>query len=155
VKGEPARIGVWIITQLKEPAGLFAPVPKKSIFPGGFVLLGPNPPPTLTVQDGLVSLARNPKASHKIGLDADTLLWVGQRHVLRIDSPRVRGAEYPDQGSNTEIYTNPDPLAYIELETLGPLRSFQPGDRLELRNTYTLSRRTRATPEAQARATLR
>jgi len=155
VKGGPAPIGIWVITQLKEPAGLFAPLPKKSIFTNGHVLLGPNPPPDLKAQDGFVSLTRNPKASHKIGLDGGSMLWVGEKHVLRIDSPRVRKGEYPDEGSSTEIYTNPDPLPYIELETLGPLRVMKTGDKIERSNTYTLSRRTRPTPEAEARAVYR
>lgn len=151
-KGEPAWIGIWVITQLKEPAGLFAPVPKKSIFPEGFTLLGQNPPPSLKITNGLIALVRNPKAAHKIGLDADSMLWVGEKHVLRIDSPRVRKGEYPDKRSNTEIYTNPDPLPYIELETLGPLHLMKPGDKIERANIYTLSRRTKPTPEAEARA---
>jgi hypothetical protein len=151
-QGEPAWIGIWVITQLKEPAGLFAPVPAKSIFPESFALLGQDPPPSLKFTNGIVSLTRNPKTAHKIGLDADSLLWVGEKHVLRIDSPRVRKGDYPDRGSNTEIYTSPDPLPYIELETLGPLHSMKAGDKIERVNTYTLSRRTRPTPEAEARA---
>jgi hypothetical protein len=151
-KGEPALIGIWVITQLKEPAGLFAPVPKKTIFPENFTLLGEHPPPSLKITNGLVALGRNPKTAHKIGLDADSLLWVGEKHLLRIDSPRVRKGSYPDQGSSTEIYTNPDPLPYIELETLGPLHLMKTGDKIERVNTYTLSRRTRPTPEAEARA---
>ena len=155
VKGEPAVVGIWVITQLKDPAGLFAPVPKKSIFPGGCVLLGQSLPPSLKTENGFVSLMRNPKAAHKIGLDADRMLWVGEKHILRIDSPRVRNGQYPDKGSSTEIYTNPDPLPYIELETLGPLHLMKAGDKIERSNTYTLSRRTRPTPEAEALAVFR
>ena len=154
-QGEPAWIGIWVITQLKEPVGLFAPVPKKSIFPEHFTLLGQNPPPSLKITNGLIALVRNPGAAHKIGLDADSMLWVGEKHVLRIDSPRVRKGPYPDKGSSTEIYTSPDPLPYIEMETLGPLHLMKPGDKIERANTYTLSRRTKPTPEAEARAKLR
>jgi len=150
-KGEPASIGIWVITQLKEPVGLFAPVPKKSIFPEGFTLLGQDPPPSLKTTNGLIALVRNPKAAHKIGLDADSLLWVGEKHLLRIDSPRMRKGPYPDKGSSTEIYTNPDPLPYIELETLGPLHQMKAGEKIDRVNTYTLSRRTRPTPGAEAR----
>jgi len=151
-KGEPAWIGIWVITQLNEPAGLFAPIPKKSVFPEGFALLGKDVPPSLQITNGLIALVRNPKAAHKIGLDADSLLWVGEKHVLRIDSPRVRKGRYPDKGSSTEIYTSADPLPYIELETLGPLHLMKPGDKIERVNTYTLSRRTKPSPEAEARA---
>jgi hypothetical protein len=152
IEGLPAKIGVWVITQLREPAGIFAPAPKKSGFPGGCKLLSKEPPPSLKIERGLLSLVRNPKTAHKIGLDGNSLLWVGENHLLRIDSPRARNAEYPDQGSSTEIYTNPDPLPYIELETLGPLRVMKPGDKIDQSNTYTLSRRSKPTPEAEARA---
>ena len=151
-RGESAWIGIWVITQLKEPAGLFAPVPRKSVFPESFTLLAQDPPPSLTVTNGLIALVRNPGAAHKIGLDADSMLWVGEKHVLRIDSPRLRKGVYPDKGSSTEIYTSPDPLPYIELETLGPLHQMKPGDKIERVNTYTLSRRSKPTPEAEARA---
>ena len=151
VSGDPAPIGVWVITQLREPSGVFAPVPMDSKFPGGFTLLGKGTPPSLRSENGLVSLRRDPKSAYKIGLDGGSLLWVGAQHVLRIDSQRQAGARYPDGGSSTEIYTNPDPLRYIELETLGPLESMKPGERIERSNMYTLLRRTRATPEDEAR----
>ena len=72
--------------------------------------------------------------------------------MLRIDAPLRVGAEHPDRGSSTEIYTNPDPLRYIELETLGPLQFLKPGEGISHVNTYTLLRRTKASPEAEARA---
>lgn len=155
IEGEPAVIGIWVITQLKEPEGVFALVPKKSVFPEGFVLLGQHPPPDLKIADGLLSLTRNPKAAHKIGLDADSLLWIGGKHALRIDSPRVKKGDYPDKGSSTEIYTSADPLPYVELETLGPLKVMKPRDTIERSNIYTLSRRTKPSPEAEAREILR
>ena len=154
IEGLPAKIGVWVITQLKEPVGVFALLPKKSAFPDGYKLLSQVVPPSLKIEKSLLSLVRNPKTAHKIGLDGDSLLWVGESHTLRIDSPRVRNAEYPDQGSSAEIYTNPDPLQYIELETLGPLRVMKPGDKIHRSNTYTLSRRGKLTAEAEARSVL-
>jgi hypothetical protein len=151
VRGEPTKLSVWVITQLQEPLGLYAPLPVPSRFEKGFVTLGKDLPPDLKVERGLISLTRNPRAAHKIGTDAGTLLWVGEKAALRIDSLRVTDAEYPDHGSSAEIYTNPDPLKYIELETLGPLHLMKPGDRIQQVNTYTLSRRTESSPEAEAR----
>jgi hypothetical protein len=89
-------------------------------------------------------------AGYKIGCDAGTLLWLGEKHVCRIDSPRLPGADYPDQGSSAEVWTNPDPLPYIELEMLGPLYTLKPGDTIAQTNRYTLLRRT--LPDAQAEA---
>ena len=154
ISGEPAPIGIWVITQLKEPLGIFVPVASKTSFTNGYALLGKTPPPDLAVQGGLLSLTRNPKAAHKIGLESGVLLWVGEKHMLRIDSSRVAKSDYPDGGCSTEIYTNPDPLPYIELETLGPLHPLRSGTRIERSNTYTLLRRTQRTPEADARKAL-
>jgi hypothetical protein len=80
------------------------------------------------------------------------MLWVGDKQMLYLYSPRVPNAEYTDQGSNMEIYTNPDPLQYIELETLSPLHLLYPGEKIEHSNTYMLLRRTKPTAEQEARS---
>ena len=69
-------------------------------------------------------------------------------------SPRVNVGEYPDQGSSAEIYTNPDPTPYVELEMLGPLYTMKIGDQLSQTNTYTLIRRSVLDPESEARKLL-
>jgi hypothetical protein len=153
VSGARLQVGVWVITQLAEPAGLFAPVPRNTKG-AGYTLLSNEHPPDVRVKKGLLSLTRNPKAAHKIGCEAGSLVWVGPRCALRIDSQRVPGAQYPDQGSSAAIYTNPDPLPYVELEILGPLQMLKAGDRLQQVSTYTLSRRTEAKPESEARRML-
>ena len=66
---------------------------------------------------------------------------MNEKYALRIDSPRVPEAEYANQGSSAIIYTNPDPDAYVELETYGPLSTMKVGDKIERTNLYTLSRR--------------
>jgi hypothetical protein len=151
VSGAPAKIGVWVITQLKEPVGIYVPVPERTKFTNGYLSMAKELPPSLKVENGLILLTRNPKLAHKIGTEAGSLLWVGEKIMCRIDSPRVADAEYPDRGCSAEVYTNPDPLEYIELETLGPLRLMQVGDRISHTNTYTLLRRSEATAEAEAR----
>jgi len=98
-------------------------------------------PADLKREGRLVSVTRDPKNPTKIGSDAGTLVWMDKDFYLQIDSPRVSGAEYPDQGSSAEIYTNPDPLQYIELETLGPLKTMKVGDKIERTNRYTLMHR--------------
>lgn len=154
VSGAPAKVGVWVITQLKEPVGLYVPLPATSRFERGYAVLGKGVPPDLSIEKGLLSLTRSPRAAFKLGTDAGTLLWVGEKVALRIDSARVADADYPDQGSSAEIYTNPDPLKYIELETLGPLHTTQRGGRIERQNTYTMVRRTEADPTKEARRIL-
>jgi len=154
VSGAPAKIGVWVITQLNDPVAMFAPLPTPSFFPAGYVNLGKQVPPGLRLERRLISMSRDTSNAYKIGLDADSLVWVGPRYALRIDSPRTKNGEYPDEGSNTEIYTNPDPLQYIELETLGPLVLLQAGDVIAHTNRYTLYRRTKPAAEEEARAIL-
>jgi hypothetical protein len=152
--GKPVDLSVWVITQLQEPAGVFIPVPAKSRFPDGFSHQADQVPSDLRVDRGLVSLTRRHDVGTKIGSDAGILLWVGDKYALRIDAPVIAGGSYPDQGCSVEVYTNPDPAAYVELETLGPLRRLSVGDRISATNTYTLSRRSQATAEAEARELL-
>lgn len=156
--GNTLTSSVWVVTQLRDPVRLQAAVPAKSIFRRGYVLLSPQAPPDLKVEAGFLSLSRARSGSFKIGLDASALLWVGERHCLRISNPRRPGHLYPDHGSNLEIYTNPDPLPYIELESLGPLQelSAKPPGRKTLTETvtYELFRRAHPTPEAEAKALL-
>ena len=110
LSGDASRIGVWVITQVKEGERIFMPVPKNSVFPTGYTALGPVPS-GLVVTNGLVSLSRDPNAPTKIGNDAGALLWVGANSLLLIESPRRSGVTktgYPDGGCSAEIYTNPD-----------------------------------------------
>jgi hypothetical protein len=154
VSGLPRHVSVWVITQLKHPLFACATLPDQPRFMGGYVLQSDQRPPDLKVMDNLLSLTRDPKASHKVGTDAGTLIWVGTRDVLRIDSPRVWAVEYPDEGSSAEIYTNADPLSYVELEMLGPLQPMRKGDQITRRCTYTLHRRTEPEPEMEVRKLL-
>ncbi len=108
----------------------------------------------MKVGRGLLSLERDASTAYKIGNDAAALVWVGPKHALRIQTRRVPLAEYTHQGNSAELYTNPDALPYVELETLGPLTTLRVGDSLTQTNTYTLFRRSTATPEAEARKLL-
>jgi hypothetical protein len=153
--GLSAPIGIWIITQLKEPAAVYSRVPAAALEAmKGVILLTKNPPPTLKVEDGLAGMTRDPLAPYKLGFESSSLLWMGEKHALRIESLRIMDAEYPDKGSSAEVYTNPDPLKYVELEMLGPLRMLKPGEKMVQTNRYTLFRRTDDTLEQQARRIL-
>ena len=81
-------------------------------------------------------------------------MWAGERELLRIDIPRVPGADYPDDGCSVEIYTNADPVPYVEFETLGPLRTLHRGEQLSATNTYRLARRSTGAIEQDVRALL-
>ena len=142
IKGDPIKVGVWTITQLKDPVEVLMPVPANSAYQEGYNKQSDGLPLDLTLRDGLLTLKRDPKKSTKIGNDASKLIWVGEQSVLEIEQSRPRevNAEYPDQGSSAEIYTSADPLPYVELELLGSLHSMKVGDTIELMVDYRLSR---------------
>jgi hypothetical protein len=155
VSGDPVKISIGVITQLRDPQRAFIALPAKSQFPDGYVLLNFEKPQDGKLHDGLFSLTRSHENRSQIGNDGSSLLWMNEKYALRIDSPRVDGAEYPNQGSSTVIYTNADPDAYVELETYGPLNTIKTGDKIERTNTYTLSKRTEKDPDAEARKILK
>jgi len=151
VGGQPFRVGVWVITQLKDPVIACASLPEFERFRGGYYRQSDEPPANLRIENELLSLTRDPKASHKIGTDAGALFWVGKDATLRIDSPRQLTGQYPDDGCSAEIYTNPDPLPYIELEMLGPVRKMIVGDKITRSSRYTLVRRAEADADLEVR----
>ena len=136
VKGKPQNVAVWIVTQLRDPISVYAALPQPSIFPGGYNKQSENLPANLKLDNGILSLTRDRDQSHKIGCDASTLLWIGEKVAVRIDSPRVAGVGYPDNNSSAEIYTNPDPKAYVELEFLSRLKTLEVGETMDLTTTY-------------------
>ena len=144
------RLGIWIITQLEAPLAVFIPVPSRGLFSDGYYKQSEDVPPSLQRSNAWLRLTRDPTKSYKLGNDAEALIWVGEKVVLKIDSPRSQSGEYPDHGCSAEVYTNPDPLAYVELEILGPLRELRLGDTMSQTNTYTLYPRREVTPDAEA-----
>jgi hypothetical protein len=155
VSGTPANVAVWVITQCKEPLGVFVPTPEKSIFPNGYHKQSEELPQEFKAENNLIFLKRDPRKATKIGTDAGTLVWVGEKHVLRVNSERVAGAAYPDNGSSAEVYTHPIPQhPYVELEMLGPLKLLRVGDKIERLSVYRLIRRTQPDITTEARAAL-
>ncbi len=156
VEGPPVQVGVWVITQLEDPVRVFAALPAASIFPEGYDRQsGDLLPANLRREDGLLSLTRDSEKATKIGTDASRLLWVGETQMLLIESQRVRGAAYPDHQSSAEIYTNPNPKPYVELEMLGPMTAMKPGDQISQTSTYTLIPRKTSDPDTDALRVLR
>jgi hypothetical protein len=143
VKGEPRKVAVWVITQLKDPEMILVPVPNDTKYAEGFNKQSKELPEYFKARKETISLKRDPNKSTKIGTDGTKLIWIGEKHALRLEASRVPNAEYPDNGSSAEIYTNADPLKYIELEMLGPLKEMKIGDKLEQTILYTLMPRTR------------
>ncbi|MCL4178402.1 MAG: hypothetical protein KJ072_11760 [Verrucomicrobia bacterium] len=154
LEGLPLMASVWVITQLKEPLVACGRVANFSMYREGFRLMSEQSPPNLEVRDGILRLQRDPKTAHKVGMDVGSLLWVGEKEMLRIDSSRLPQQVYPDRGASAEIYTNPDPLRYVELEVLGPIHKMIPGTTIHRTSSYTLMRRTELDPELDVRKAL-
>jgi hypothetical protein len=114
----------------------------------------PAEPADLKVDGRLLSLGRHVRQQVKVGTDGSSLAWLGRNCVVRIDA-EIRPGDYPDGGCVTEVYTNPDPLQYVELETLGPLTTMNPGDRIEQTTVYTVTPRSTADLEAETRNAFR
>lgn len=151
VQGPPVEAGVWVITQTQDPVAAFLPIPKDSRYPGGFSHQWGVPTNHVAVRQDWVELRRDKVASHKIGNDAGQIVWVGKEWVLSIQTDRDAAAPHADEGCSTEIYTNPDPTPYVELETLGRLQTMKVGDRLSATNRYTLLPRHSKDPLEEAR----
>lgn len=154
VEGDPTEISVWVITQMKSPEAVFIPVPKETRFPAGSTTNWGIPSAHFQLVDGLVRFTRDLQSAHKIGNDAGQMVWMGPREVVRIDLLGPSGGAYPDGGCSIEVYSNPDPVPYVELETLGPLRRLAVGDRQSATNTYRLSRRGTADAATEAKRVL-
>jgi hypothetical protein len=154
ISGPPVETGVWVITQVKDPVAIYVLLPAAAHSAAGYVRQSDELPANFKLENGLIALTRDPKKNHKIGTLAGSLVWVGHTELLRIDSALVPGGKYPDDGSSAEIYTNLDPLAYVELELLGPLTRMAVGDKIERLSTYTLEHRTQNDPAAEVRKLL-
>lgn len=151
--GPPVRVGVWSITQMCDPQRVYALLPQVASPDEAYTRLLPAEPAHLRYEGRLLSLARHPRELVKIGARARSLLWVGPRAAVLIESEAADG-EFPDNGCRTEIYTNPDPLPYVELECLGPLVNLQPGDCTALTAQYSIVPRTQSDPDCEARRLL-
>jgi hypothetical protein len=151
--GPPVEVAIWTIAQMREPERVFMLLSEDSRLQNGYLKLMDGEPEGLRIDDRLLSMARHPSENVKIGGDAARLVWVGPTCAVRIDAETGPG-EYPDGGCVTQIYTNAGPLAYVEMETLGPLAAMTPGDGIERTAEYTLLERTAADPEVDARKAL-
>lgn len=154
IRGAPVRVAVWTITQMRNPERIFVLLPETAKFAQGYVLLIKTEPADLRREGQMLSLSRNPRADAKIGTEANSLLWVGSAAAVRIDTERAPG-EYPDGGCVTEVYTSPDPLPYVELETMSTLADMRAGDCITHTTVYTLMPRSAVDSESEARTIFR
>jgi hypothetical protein len=149
VSGEPVKAGIWTITQFKDPVMVAVPLPPRTIFTNGYFTFTEGPWPHLEKKGRHLEITRDPKLPRKMGCDARTMAWIGEKEICVVNAVLGGGTEFPDRGASAEVYTNPDPKKYVELETLGPLALLNPGDRISHTVHYTLHRRTSQKPDEQ------
>lgn len=152
IRGDSVKVAVWIVTQLRDPVRVFGIATPSGSMPAGYVPLWEGLPKDLHIEDSLFSLVRDPVGGRKIGTEGGCLLWVGREHMLLMTSTRRPDAVYADRGSSSEVWTNPDPLKYVELELLGPLAELKPGESTETEVGYRLFRRWEPDEALDARA---
>jgi len=155
------ELGVWIDCQagVTPDSRCYVPVPASTIFTNGYTTTGSSIytaalPSGFTNANGLISFGRDPRTHHKLGFDGDTLALVGPSVCLRMDAPRIAGAEYPDGNSSTEVYTAEGPSPYVELEMMGHLEKLPVGGKMEFVTVYSLFPRTESTTDAEAQKIL-
>jgi hypothetical protein len=134
---------------MREPERVSILLPAQSQFTNGYTGLLDAEPEDLKIDEGVLAFVRHPHECVKIGSDGASLAWVGRTCVVRIDAEQGPG-EYPDGGCLTQVYTNPDPLHYVELETIGPLATMSVGERIQRTAVYTVSPRSTPDPQAEA-----
>lgn len=149
LQGPAVTVAIWTITQLGDPEQILLWRPASSRFTRGYLPLLEAEPAELNCRGRLLSMERHPSLFTKIGADAASMAWVGKRSVLRIDAQTGPGV-YPDGGCLTEVYTNPDPLKYVELETMGPLENVGAGERIGRTTLYTVMPRRSPDVESEA-----
>jgi len=153
MQGDPVEFSVWIITQAKPAKALYIDLPADSIFPQGYYKAQTDPVGYLTKENSLLRLTRNPDKNVKIGNDGSRIVWVGEKELLCLGVERATGT-YPENGCSVAVYTNAGPTNYVELETMGLLKSMKAGDANSDTTTYTLARRTNAGEIADVNAVM-
>jgi hypothetical protein len=139
---ESVHWGLWEITQVDDPETAGIPAEGN----GGFKLLtqGQTPTNAVTVTNGIAKVRRDAKKSGKIGSTAAGGWAISEKNGVRFRvaaSPSdERNPEYTDGGCRQEIYWNQDPDKYVELELLGPVVHFGPGESVTQTVRWSLER---------------
>jgi hypothetical protein len=135
---------VWEVAQVDSPDITKMPLHKEKHFPKGYyVFKDADPlPDRLKVVGDEVHLERDSKQSAKIGGASPQGWLAAEKAGVRFEvSTKVETSrDYPDDGCALEIYTNPDPAKYIELELLSPLVTLAPGKSTTFTTRWKLSR---------------
>eukprot|EP00808_Paulinella_micropora_P029494 g54039.t1 len=143
--GASPKFSLWTITQFTSPVAVYMPQPSEQALhdmgKAGYTMFGQA---RAMEFDDMLALVRDPRQPYKVRSDKDFLVWQGPESVCHVSSlyhPNVKANDvFPDQSSHVQMYSNPDPKPYVELETMGPMRSVELGRTMRSVTTYQLRR---------------
>lgn len=145
----PLRIATWVLTMMAPGGVAVTTLPPRGTHPE---ILAPTNPlilfaftnmsdPRWSWLEKYIVLRQDPTMPdpEKIGLfnpaTRGAYLLDGELFVKKFEAAPEE--EYPDMGSSFEAFTNE---RFLELETLGPMRTLKPGESLEHVETWSLHR---------------
>ena len=135
----PLRLGCWALSVMRKEGFAIIPlkpskVDEEGLLPDRRVTFWPYTDLSderLTFAKGYAFMRQSPEAANrcKIGAMANptwAAYWADGMAFVKQFAPEE--GEYPDFGCSVEVYTNPD---FLELETLGPLRTVSPSETIQ------------------------
>jgi len=142
---------IWGVTQVPgsvEPsekvsdrARIFFPLNAGSKHSDGFFYLLDDPAGQYKkVANGKVLQTGYAGRPSKVGADAADgwIAYVDDMHDLTfVQTYEVTaGADYPDSGSTVQVYTSPEDLSYMEMETLSPIKTVPAGEQFSFESHW-------------------
>jgi galactose mutarotase-like enzyme len=135
---------VWEVAQVDAPDYAALPLNRGGRFSRGYyVFRGVEPAAEqVTLVGREARIRRSPKKGSKIGVDSPEGAIYARRGNLKfiVSATYEPNQEYPDDGCAQEIWTNPDPDKYMELELLSPIQYLQPGEKYTFTTRWRLER---------------
>jgi hypothetical protein len=134
----PVELAPWALSVMAPGGAAFAPQPTKAhpdlLLPNRTLVLWPYSnmadPRHVWGKDFVILKSQDATGPTKLGLSANDgwAAYSNHGHLFVKRFAYKENAHYPDNGCSVEIYTN---TGMLELETLGPLQTLQPGESVE------------------------
>lgn len=140
----PVEWGIWEVTQVNDPTELNLPLYKGGKFPTGYYnFKDADPGPgCMKLGNYFATVTRSTTKSSKIGSDSPLgfILADVQGVKFRVMAKKIGSTTYPDEGCSLELYTNPDPLKYAEMELMAPVEKVAPGKQTHYETKWSLEK---------------
>jgi hypothetical protein len=138
IGASPLRLAPWSLSVMASGGRAIIPLPPsgthpEDLLPTGALILwayADMSDPRWTWGRQYILLQQDSRSPQKIGCASAEgwLAYVNRGHLFVKTHDYVPGAVYPDKGSSVEVFTN---QAMLELETLGPMVTLEPGTTVE------------------------